>query len=134
MGWGSGFGGWRGRPAGRLLGHFQSGGWVSFIPAGTARHRTEEGTESNVAVLPRRLGDSFVAAAYECNVRELHIKTLADHAEPGRVTGGYNRPKVEQLSACVEKDPGCLLGKAEQRKASRKLAAQSANANSAESE
>lgn len=78
---------------------------------------TEKGTESKVAVLPspHRLRDTFLTAAHECDVRELNIKTLANHALPGGdVTEGYIRPDVEHLRACVEKVVAFLLGKARQ--------------------
>lgn len=76
---------------------------------------TEKGTESKVAVLPspHRLRDTFLSAAHECDLRELNIKTLANHALPGGdVTEGYIRPDVEHLRACVEKVASFLLGKA----------------------
>jgi hypothetical protein len=78
---------------------------------------TEKGTESKVAVLPspHRLRDTFLTAAHECDVRELNIKTLANHALPGGdVTEGYIRPDVEHLRACVEKVASFLLSKAGQ--------------------
>lgn len=78
---------------------------------------TEKGTESKVGVLPspHRLRDTFLTAAHECDVRELNIKTLANHAMPGGdVTEGYIRPDVEHLRACVEKVASFLLGKAKQ--------------------
>lgn len=98
---------------------------------------TEKGTESKVAVLPspHRLRDTFLTAAHECDVRELNIKTLANHALPGGdVTDGYIRPDVEHLRACVEKVAGFLLGKAGQQQASGEQAAQPAKATSAEAE
>lgn len=78
---------------------------------------TEKGTETKVAVLPspHRLRDTFLTAAHECYLRELDIKTLANHALPGGdVTQGYIRPDVEHLRACVEKVATYLLGKAGQ--------------------
>lgn len=98
---------------------------------------TEKGTESKVAVLPspHRLRDTFLTAAHECDVRELNIKTLANHALPGGdVTEGYIRPDVAHLRACVEKVAGFFLGKAGQQQTSGEQAAQPAKATSAEAE
>ncbi len=67
---------------------------------------TAQGTESKVAVLPspHRLRDTFLTAAHECHLRELDMKTLANHALPGGdVTQGYIRPDLEHLRGCVEK-------------------------------
>lgn len=84
---------------------------------------------------PHRLRDTFLTAAHECDVRELNIKTLANHALPGGDgTEGYIRPDVEHLCACVEKVAGFLLGKAGQQQASGEQAAQPAKATSAEAE
>ena len=62
-----------------------------------------------------RLRDTFLTPAHGCDVRELSIQTLANHALPGGdVTEGYIRPDVEHLRACVEKVASFLLGKARQ--------------------
>lgn len=76
--------------------------------------KTAEGKETKVTVLPspHRLRDTFLTAAHECYLRELDIKTLANHALPGGdVTQGYIRPDVEHLRACVERVASFLLGK-----------------------
>jgi hypothetical protein len=78
---------------------------------------TEKGTPSKAGVLPspHRLRDTFLTAAHECDVRELNIKTLANHALPGGdETDGCIRPDVEHLRVCVEKVATFLLGKAGQ--------------------
>ena len=77
----------------------------------------ELGRELKVGVLPspHRLRDTFLTAAHECDVRELNIKTLANHALPGGdVTEGYIRPNGGHLRACVEKVASFLLSKAGQ--------------------
>jgi integrase len=108
---------------------FPGSGWVfpTRVRGGVVSHVAEvkelrgivtaKGTESKVGVLPspHRLRDTFLTAAHECDVRELNIKTLANHALPGGdVTDGYIRPDVEHLRACVEKVASFLLGKAGQ--------------------
>lgn len=74
--------------------------------------RNDQGRESKVAVLPtpHRLRDTYLTAARECHLRELDIKTLANHALPcGDVTQDYIRPDIEHLRGCAEKVATFLL-------------------------
>lgn len=79
--------------------------------------KTAANHETKVAVLPtpHRLRDTFITAAHECELKDLNIKTLVNHALPGGdVTQGYVRPDVEHLRACVEKVARFLLRRAGQ--------------------